>query len=407
MAVGNEPERATFRDVFAVGEFRALWLAQILSVMGDQLARVALSILVFDRTGSTLLTAATYAVTYLPWVIGALTLSGLGDRFPRRRVMVLSDLGRAALVGLMALPGMPLWALIMLLFVVTLLDTPFDAARAAIFPDILVGDQYVLGTAVFRITNQTGLVVGFATGGVIVALIGPLAALVANAGTFALSTLLILLWVRHRPTPRAPTTRPSALAEACAGVRLVFGDPTLRTLTLLAWLAAFYVVPEGLAIPYAAQLGGGPIVAGLVLAAMPLGGAIGAVLYGRLVPREQRLRWMGPLAMCTCAPLTLIAIKPGLAASLTLLAVAGSLSAYQLAANAAFVEAVPDAQRSQAFGLVQAGFSVTQGGSIVLAGWAAEAVGPATVIGTSGGLGVAAATALAGSQRRAPTQATT
>lgn len=401
----STPVRVGFRDVFAVGEFRALWLSQILSIMGDQLARVALSVLVFDRTRSALLTAATYAVTYLPWLVGALALSSVGDRLPRRRVMVACDIARAALVAVMAVPGVPLWALIALLFAVTLLEPPFEAARAAVFPDILPGEAYVLGTAIARITNQAGLVGGFALGGVVVGLLGVRPALIADAGTFAASTLLILLWVRARPAPEQPA-RPdtSPVAEALAGVRLVFGDSRLRTLTLLAWLAAFYVVPEGLAVPYADRLGGGPVVAGLVLAAMPLGAALGAVLYGRFVDHERRLRWMVPLAMGSCGALVLLAPRPGLTASLAVLAVSGALSSYQLAANAAFVKAVPDSQRSRAFGVVQAGFSITQGGAIVLAGLAAEAAGPAVVMGVSGGLGAVAATALLGSWRRMPVQ---
>src|SRR5262249_58496518 len=93
----------TFREIFAVTEFRALWLAQLLSVAGDQLARVAMTVLVFDRTHSALWTALTYAVTFLPWVIGGVALSGLADRLPRRRVMVDCDLARTVLVCLMAL----------------------------------------------------------------------------------------------------------------------------------------------------------------------------------------------------------------------------------------------------------------------------------------------------------------
>src|SRR5713226_6861332 len=81
-------ERATFRDVFAVSEFRALWLAQVLSVAGDQLARVALTILVYDRTRSALLAAITFACSMFPSFIGGLTLSGLADRFSRRAVMI-------------------------------------------------------------------------------------------------------------------------------------------------------------------------------------------------------------------------------------------------------------------------------------------------------------------------------
>ena len=58
--------QATYGEVIAVREFRALWGAQGLSLLGDQLAQVALAVLVYDRTHSALATAAVYALTYLP-----------------------------------------------------------------------------------------------------------------------------------------------------------------------------------------------------------------------------------------------------------------------------------------------------------------------------------------------------
>src|SRR5215470_5937694 len=93
---------ATFAEVFAVGEFRALWIAQVLSVAGDQLARVALTLLVFERTGSSLLAAVTFAASIVPTFVGGITLSGLADRWPRRRVMIACDLVRVVLVAVMA-----------------------------------------------------------------------------------------------------------------------------------------------------------------------------------------------------------------------------------------------------------------------------------------------------------------
>jgi hypothetical protein len=70
--------------VFAVGEFRALWISQTLSEAGDRIALVALTLLVFSRTRSPLLAAVAYSAGYVPWVIGGLLFCGLGDRLPRR-----------------------------------------------------------------------------------------------------------------------------------------------------------------------------------------------------------------------------------------------------------------------------------------------------------------------------------
>src|SRR5580704_14676979 len=96
--------RATFRDVFAAREFRALWTSVILSAAGDRLALVAIAVLVYDRTRSPLLAAVAYAAGYLPWVIGGLFLADLADRRPRRTVMVTCDAVRAVLVAAMAVP---------------------------------------------------------------------------------------------------------------------------------------------------------------------------------------------------------------------------------------------------------------------------------------------------------------
>ena len=146
MDATEQAARTSFREVFAIAEFRALWMAQLLSVVGDQLARVALTILVYDRTRSALLAAVTFVVSIVPTFIGGLTLAWLADRYPRRAVMIACDLARCAVVLVMAIPGLPLAGLVALLFLVTLIGAPFASARAAIYPDVLTGDRYVLGT---------------------------------------------------------------------------------------------------------------------------------------------------------------------------------------------------------------------------------------------------------------------
>ncbi|HEY1344994.1 MAG TPA: MFS transporter, partial [Streptosporangiaceae bacterium] len=163
---------ATFSEVFALGEFRALWLAQILSVSGDQLARVALTLLVFSQTQSSLLAAVTFAASVIPTALGGVALSGIADRLPRREVMIACDLGRAGLIAAMVLPGMPIAALVGLLFLVTLIGAPFSSARAALYPEILAGDRYVVGTAITLTTLQFAQVLGFAVAGLLVSLFG-------------------------------------------------------------------------------------------------------------------------------------------------------------------------------------------------------------------------------------------
>lgn len=395
---------ATFGQVFALGEFRAVWLAQLLSVAGDQLARVAMTVLVYDRTRSALLTALTYALTYLPWIVGGLALSGLADRLPRRRVMIACDLARMVLVLLMVTVSLAgsaaaLWTMVALLFFVTLLDSPFKSARSALMADILTGERYVLGTTLTQISFQVGTVLGFALGGVVVAALGTRTALLADAATFGVSALLLLVWVHKRPAAAGrggPGQTPSHWADMVAGVRLVFGDTTLRTLVLFGWLVTFYVVPMGLAAPYAARFHGVPLAVGtgLVFAALPFGTAVGTFVLGRAVSPARRRRWMGPMAVGSCAVLMLCWTQPGAPASLAVFALAGALASFQLPANAAFVASVPAARRGQAFGLANGGMQVAQGLWFIAAGALAETVTPATAIAISGLIGAALATRL-------------
>ncbi|MFC0861856.1 MFS transporter [Sphaerimonospora cavernae] len=390
--------RVTYGEVVSVREFRALWFGQILSLLGDQLAQVALAVLVYQRTESALATAAVYALTYLPPILGGPLLAGLADRYPRRRVMLCCDLLRALLLAVMAVPGMPFAALCTLVFCVVLLGAPFSAARAALLPEVLDGDRYVVGSALQNVTNQAVQMLGFAVGGAVIASLGPYRALALDCSTFLASALAIVAGVRRRPAPLRDDGdgRTSMWSMTRAGARLVFGDRRLRTLVAFAWLCGFYVLPEGIAVPYAAELDDGrlsvPVITGLLMAAMPAGTVVGAFLFGRFVTPTGRLRGMGWLAMLTCAPLMLCAMEPPLEAVLALWVLSGVGGAYQLAANAAFVQCVPPAGRGQAFGLVQSGLLAVQGLGILIGGVAAEEFGPEPVIALAGvaGLSVAA-----------------
>jgi MFS family permease len=394
---GQADARTTFGSVFAIAEFRALWLAQVLSVLGDQLARVALTLLVYDRTHSALLAALTYAASVVPTFFGGVFLSGLADRLPRRLVMITCDLGRVALVGAMIIPGVPLAVLVSLLFTVTMLGTPFTSARAATYTDVLPGDQFVLGNAITLTTYQVAQVAGFAAGGAIAGLFGVRTSLIADASTFAASAIITRIWVRARPAAREPSqhTRWASARGILAGVRLVFANPALRTPMLLGWLAAFYNAPEGVVAPLARQLGSGTAVVGLLLATEALGASLGAIAFSRLAGPATRLRWMRPLAIASCAVLVLFAVGPGLPLALLILFASGVFDCFQVAASAAFLSAAPIQQRSQVFGLAQAGMSLGQGAAMILAGAVAQQHSPSTAIAVIGALGTLAAVVIA------------
>ena len=392
--VTEQAARILFRDVFAVAEFRALWIAQLLSVIGDQLARVALTVLVYDRTHSALFAAVTFVVGIVPNFIGGVTLAWLADRYPRRAVMIACDVIRAVLVLVMALPRVPLAAMVALLFVVTLSGAPFNSARAAVFPDVLSGEMYVMGTAVTVTTYQFAQVIGFAVGGTLVAFFGTRTSLVIDAATFAASALIVRAWVQTRPTPAAGT---DTIIAPGWGLRR---DPARAG-------------PPGPAHADALRS------AGRVLQ-RPRGRGDASRSRSRRRRRRRRrdpgrqcpgadgrdahvqpvrcsrgpAAFHGPAGYLACGVLILFFWNPDLFVSLLILVASGLCASYQLAANSAFVSAAPQEQRSQAFGLAQGAMSLGQGVVMILAGAAAEHHAPARAITVCGAVGVVAALAV-------------
>jgi MFS family permease len=390
------PHRVTYRDVFSVREYRHLFAANVLSLLGDQLSKVALSLLVFEKTRSPLLTAMTYTVSFLPWVVGGPVLSAYADRFPRRTVMLICDLARAALVGLLAIPGLPTWSLIAVLFLATMLAPPFRSARAAALPDVLAGDHYVVANGLDSIVRQLTQVIGFLAGGAIVAVLSPRGGLLVDAATFALSALLIRVGMRHRPAPPRDGPADSVWQDTVDGARLVFRDRALRAYVLLFWVSsAFTYAPEGLAAPYARMLGGGPTAVGLFLAAAPIGVITGSVVLGRLSAPTTRVRLLIPFAIVSCVALVPVLLVHSLAATVALLLIAGFGSAFAIVLNAMFVRAVPASYRGRAIGVAVAGGYSAQGIATIVAGAAAERLALQTVVGLSGLIGTACILAVA------------
>ncbi|HEY2441525.1 MAG TPA: MFS transporter [Streptosporangiaceae bacterium] len=382
----------TYREVLGIREYRYLFAAWGLSLAGDQMAKIALSFLVFDTTRSAGLAAAAFAISYAPWVIGGPALSALADRLPRRAVMVCCDAVRAVLIGAMVLPGLPPGALIGMLFAAGLFRPPFQTARSALLPEILDGDRYVAGTALDGIIYQLCTVGGFAGGGALVAVLTARGALGFDAVTFAVSGLLIFSTVARRPAAASGRER----RDLAAGARIVFGDPALRAYVLLFWLASgFMYASEGLAAPLSRQYGGGPQTGGLIVAAAPLGMTVTSALLPRLVRPAVRSRLIVPLAACGCAALVLVWARPPLWGMLCLLCAAGVGSTFSTLLNPLFGRAVPAAYRGRAFGIAVAGVSATQGVAQILAGVLTTHRAATSVIGVCGLAGVLAVLAVA------------
>jgi MFS family permease len=395
--------QATFREVFAVGEFRPLFGTFLLSTAGDELARVALTVLVYQRTSSPLLSALTFAIGYLPWLLGGPLLSTLADRLPRHRVLIVTDVVRAVLLVVMSIPGMPLPVMLALLFLVSLGAPPFESARSALMADVLDGDRYAVATSLTNITLQLAQVIGFVVAGALLAVLDPSAALLIDAATFAVSALWLWRGLRPRPAPVAGSGEESRSLwqDTGEGLRLIRRSPRLLAIVGVLWAATLFAyASEGVAAPWVDELGKGATALGLLLAANPLGVTVAGLVIARLVAPERRERLVPFLVALSLVPvlaagLVGVVLGPGtipFAVIVGLLFVSGLGSAWMIPLNVSFVQAVPSAYRGRAFGVAVSGLYGVQGIGALAAGLGAEGISAGVVVAVSGALGLLAVT---------------
>jgi MFS family permease len=136
--------------VLRVRGLPAVYVAHAVSMAGTVAAEVALTILVFQRSHSPLLSALVLVVSFLPWGLGGTVLSAIADRFPARRLLVACDLTSAACIGAMLVPHMPVLGLLGLLLLAGLVAPLFQGARAASLAYLLPADLFPIGRSLLR-----------------------------------------------------------------------------------------------------------------------------------------------------------------------------------------------------------------------------------------------------------------
>ena len=378
--------RASYRDVLAVSEFRVIFVANVVSVLGTVVAAVALTVLVYEQTRSPALAASVMALSFLPYLIGGILLGAAADRLPARRVLVGCDLASAALVACMVVPGMPVPGMLALLFANGLIAPVYQGVRSAVLPEVLPpGPRYILGRALMRMVAQSAQIVGYGVGGLLLAILSPRGALVADALSFAASAVLLRLGTASR-RPRAAGSG-SMARDSLAGLREVLSHRPTRRVLLFYWLVpACAVAPEALAAPYAAHIGQPARAAGFLLMGIPAGTVVADVLAARLLSSRLQQRIIVPAGMLVFAPLAAFAVTPGLGLAVALLVISGLGSAWAAGLDGVLIDTAPARLRNRTLALSSAGLMFTQGAGFALWGIAGQyaplaAVIPAAAVG--------------------------
>jgi predicted MFS family arabinose efflux permease len=363
-----------------IPEYRTLWAADMISLLGDWAGRLALAVLVLDRTGSPAWAAAVTAVSLAGFVGIGQVLATLADRFGRVSVMLVADLVRAAMFAAMVLQ-LPVGALLVLAFLAGLATPPFEAARAAALPDLVPEHRYGDALAFSGVSLQGAMVGGNILGGVLLLLLGARGALAVNAATFLVSAGLILSL--RRSAAAAPAGPSEGIGGSLrAGAANLFGDRMIRrAMVIIVFTSSFGTVDEALVVPYAARVGLADGLVGLLAAAVPAGTIIGTLLIARSADHHSLLR-----SAALCATVTAAAAAPlfwfevGGAGAFAAFLISGGMFAVSIPTNIVIGTRLQRGTRASAMGIAVGVLFGSQAAGAALGGVAASIVGPPRAI---------------------------
>ncbi len=383
----------SYRDLFRTPEFTPLLLAATAQTLARTTSGLALATLVHRQTGSPLLTALSMFGPSLAHVLGATLLMSAADRLPPRAATAGTALVFAAATALLALPGLPVPAVFAVLALQGLVASVGGGVGWGLLNEILPKDGYLLGRSVFNMMHGLTQITGYATGGLLLAVLPPRPALLLAAALYGTAALVARLGLTRRP-PRA-TGRPSVRATRRANARL-WASPARRHTYLGLWIPNGLIVGcESLYVSHA------PDSAGVLFACAAAGMLAGDVTVGRLIPPHRRRRLTTPLLLLLATPYLPLVLHPPLAVTAVLVTVASVGFGASLVQQERLTALTPPELSGHALGLHSSGMLTMQGVSAALAGGLAQLTSPATAMTTLAAAS-AAVTLLLAATRPAP-----
>jgi MFS family permease len=367
----------SYRDAVASGEFRALFVGRAAGAAAATMQQLAISVLIYARTGSPLLAVLAFAAGSLPQLLGAMTLMAAADRLPPRRLLAGWQLLRALAVALLATGVLPVWGALVLLLAAGACDGVAAGAGYALLADVLPG-QYVLGRSILNMADGAMQIAGYGTGGVLIAALGPYQALWAATALTALAAAFYRCGLRRRAS-RIADRGHASFRQTWHNNKMLLSGPRTRILLLAQWLPNGLIVgAEALYVPYAGRN------AGILFTAAAAGMLAGDTIIGRWTTARQRARLTSPLYALLAAPYLAFLARPGPIEAAALVAAASFGYAACLGVQERFLQVVPGRISGHALGFAGAGMMTAQAMAIACAGALADVLPAGTVMALAG-----------------------
>ncbi len=360
----------TYREIFGIGEFRALFVSRCAFMAGVVIGGLALGTVMYQTTGSPLLTAlAMFGGPLVQLVTSHFLLAG-SDLMRPRTAIVLVGVTAGATDFLQLIPGLPVWCRFALLAVGYVVAAATGGTVMALLGDIVPPDAFVLGRSALNITVGGMQIIGNAIGAILLLWLSATNLFVLSGGLSLLGAAL----ARWRLADHPPRGEGRIVDRTRSVNRALLGSAVVRPIYVMSWLPNGLVVGcEAMFIPYAGTHGG------WLLGAAAGGMLAGDIVIGRFVPEHVRDRLIVPLRVVLGVGFLPFALHPPvwLAALLAAAAAFGYPAALPLQER--LVHETSDDVRGQVFGLYGTGLMVGQALGATIAGAVAQSIGGGSV----------------------------
>jgi len=277
--------------------FRLLWMGEGVSLLGDHIHFIALSWLTLQLTGSGLALGTVLMVGAIPRALLMLFGGALSDRISPRRIMIVSNISRGALVTIMALIVflniVELWHLYTLSIAFGIADAFFHPAFNAIVPRVVDKDKLDAGNAILRGTHELSFLIGAAPAGLLISAVGMHIAFGIDALSFAIATIALLMMAEPKihgelsadelHVSKKPLGLKSIFSDVREGFQYTWKKPAFRAMILaIAVLDFCFAGPFDIGIAWLAdnRFTGGASAFGIILSAFGGGALIGTIIAG-------------------------------------------------------------------------------------------------------------------------------
>lgn len=243
MTVAAAPAPSMFA-VFRRRDFTLLWIAQLVSTAGSALTDLAAAIFVWRVTESALAVGLTLMVTAIPSLIVGLLAGVYVDRHDRKRIMILTCLIQAAVVGLLAIvigiDTIALPGLYLLLLTNAGVKQFFDPAHDSLIPEVASDEELAAANSFLSIASFGSTAIGFAGAGLLAGSVGLSWAFIIDGATFLFAAgCIALMGTYPMPTPDDDASVAVIIANLKSGMRTLFGTPVIRSLFVVGTLMFF------------------------------------------------------------------------------------------------------------------------------------------------------------------------